>query len=213
MKKVYIFSGLGADRRVFQFINFSGLDTIFINWLTPTENETIEDYALRLTDQIKTDKPILVGLSFGGIIATEVAKLIDTEKIVLIASAQTRKEIPFYFRLAGELRLHRLLPTRLLKQPNFLSNWFFGTENQTDKKLLADILWDTDPIFLKWAIDKIVNWTNATRHKNIRQIHGTSDRILPIFFTKFDVKVSGGGHFMTVNKASELTRLIRNEIA
>ena len=103
MKKVFIFSGLGADKRVFQYMDFSGFDTTFINWLTPTKNEIIEDYALRLTDQIKTDRPILVGLSFGGIIATEVAKLIDTEKIVLIASAQTRKEIPFYFRLAGEI--------------------------------------------------------------------------------------------------------------
>lgn len=208
MKNVYIFSGLGADKRTFKNIDFSGFDTTFIEWLTPTKNETLENYSLRLTKQIKTEKPILVGLSFGGIVATEVAKHIDTEKIILISSAQTKQEIPFYYQIAGLLKLHKLLPTRLLKYPNFLSYWFFGTNNKLDKQLLSNILQDTDPTFLKWAINKIVTWTNTTKHKNVKHIHGTADRILPMKFTKFDKKIIDGGHFMIVNKADELTKII-----
>jgi pimeloyl-ACP methyl ester carboxylesterase len=210
MKNIYIFSGLGADERVFKDLDFSGFDVTFIRWTIPKDNVTIENYAKRLIEQILTKRPTLVGLSFGGIIATEVAKLIETDKIILIASAKTRQEIPFYYRFAGQLKLHKLLPTRLLKQPNFLSNWFFGTENEADRKMLADILHDTDPTFLKWAIDKIVNWTNQVRHKNVQHIHGTADRILPFRFVECDLTVFGGGHFMTVNKADELTQKLRN---
>ena len=210
MKSIYIFSGLGTDERAFKYLDFSNFDTTFIRWTQPIDNEPIEHYAKRLTEQITTTRPILIGLSFGGIIATEVAKLIDTEKIILIASAKTRKEIPFYYRFAGRLKLHKLLPINLLKRPNIFSYWFFGTLNKEDKKLLAEIFHDTDTKFLKWAISEIVGWTNQTLHQNLKHIHGTSDRILPIRFINCDLKVIGGGHFMTVNKSDELNTKLKS---
>ncbi|MEA5404462.1 alpha/beta hydrolase [Arcicella sp. DC2W] len=210
MKSIYVFSGLGADERVFKKLDFTGFDVTFIHWITPNSNETIENYALRLIEQIKTNNPILIGLSFGGMMATEVAKLIDTEKIIIIASAKTQQEIPFYYRFAGMLKLHRLIPIVVLKTPNFFSNWLFGTSNKEDKEMLASIMLDTDEVFLIWAIDKIVNWKNDIVHKNLKHIHGTSDRILPYCLVKSDIKVNGGGHLMTLNKAEELTKVIRN---
>lgn len=209
MKNVYIFSGLGADERVFKELDFSGFDVTFIHWITPIANETIENYALRLIRQINTNRPILIGLSFGGMMATEVAKLIETEKIIIIASAKNRKEIPFYYRLAGMLKLHRLIPTVVLKMPNLFSNWLFGTSNKEDKAMLASIMQDTDEVFLAWAIDKIVNWKNDKVHKNLKHIHGTADKILPYCLVKSDIKVNGGGHLMTLNKAEELTKVIK----
>ena len=53
------------------------------------------------------------------------------------------------------------------------------------------------------------DWKNQTAIKNIIHIHGTSDRILPIRFAKPDIKVINGGHLMTLNKADELTSIIR----
>ena len=210
--EIYIFSGLGADERVFQKLDFSGLTITFIHWIIPEEKETIEHYATRLLSQIKTTKPTLIGLSFGGLIAVEVAKQMDTEKVVLIASAKTKSEIPFYYRLAGRIKIHRLLPAALLKKSNLLSNWFFGASSTFDKEILKTILKETDSTFLVWAIDKVVRWTNQTELKNVKHIHGTADRILPIRFIKCDFKVKNGGHFMTLNKASELTKLIRELI-
>jgi pimeloyl-ACP methyl ester carboxylesterase len=206
---IYIFSGLGADQRVFQKLDFTGLTITFIHWVIPQESETIENYATRLLNQIETTKPTLIGLSFGGIMAVEVAKQIDTEKVILISSAKTKTEIPFYYRLAGQFKIHRLLPTALLKKSNFISNWFFGVSSTFDKELLKTILKETDSTFLTWAIDKIVGWTNQTELKNLKHIHGTADRILPIRFVNSDFKVNDGGHFMTLNKANEVTKLIR----
>lgn len=210
--EIYIFSGLGADERVFQKLDFSDFKTTFVKWIIPQDNETIENYSSRLLEQITTKKPTLIGLSYGGIIAVEVAKQIETEKVILIASAKTKNEIPFYFRFAGLLGLHKLVPTKLLKSSNFITNWFFGTNSTFDKKLLKQILIDTNPIFLKWAIEKVARWTNQTKTKNIIHIHGTSDRILPLKFVNCDLIVKDGGHLMTLNKPNELNNILRHQI-
>lgn len=188
------------------------MSTTFIKWIVPHKKETIENYATRLIDQITTTKPILIGLSFGGLMAVEVAKQIDTDKVILIASAKTKEEIPFYFRLAGKVRFHKLLPTGLLKNLNLITNWFFGTKSISDRKLLKQILIDTDSKFLKWAIDKSVRWTNDVHTKNIFHIHGTSDRILPLKFVNCSIKIENGGHLMTLNKPGELTKIIRQQL-
>ncbi len=209
-KHIYIFSGLGADESVFQLLDFSGFSISFIQWIIPNKGETIENYATRLiAGQITTKRPTLIGLSFGGLIAVEAAKQLETGKVILIASAKTKKEIPFYYRWTGRLRFHKLLPASLLKQSNFISNWFFGAITSFDKQLLKTIFRNTDPVFLKWAIDKALRWTNQTELENVKHIHGTADRILPFCFIKCDLEVKNGGHFMTINKAGELTRTIR----
>jgi len=209
MKSVYIFSGLGADERVLRDIDLSGYRVVFIQWIPPLAQERIEDYSKRLSQPIDAYRPVLIGLSFGGMIAVEVAKFIETEKIILIASAKTSNEIPFYYRLAGLLGFHTLLPIKLLLRPTIFSNWAFAVTSQKDKKLLADILRDMDPVFFKWAIREIVRWKNRYRHKNLVHIHGKADRILPFAFVRPDVAIVGGGHFMTVNKAEEITGIVR----
>ncbi|PVH25498.1 alpha/beta fold hydrolase [Sphingobacterium corticibacter] len=211
-REIYIFSGLGADERVFQKLDFSGHKIAFIKWIAPQKDETIEQYATRLREQIPTTKPILIGLSFGGIMAVEVAKQIETEKVILIASAKTKHEIPIYYRVAGSLRLHKILPTALLKKSNAITNWLFGAESTSDKALLKQIVIDTDPLFLRWAIDKIALWKNQDEPHNLIHIHGTRDKILPYRFIKNVIKVKGGGHFMTLNKEDELNRILKQEL-
>jgi len=211
-KEIYIFSGLGADERVFQRLDLSGYSVSFIKWQTPFNNESIENYSTRLLDQINSNRPILIGLSFGGLIAIEIAKQIDTEKVILISSAKRRSEIPFYYRLAGKLQLHKLLPTAFLKHSNFITNWFFGITSKSDKDLLREILIDTDEKFLRWAIDKAVNWTNKTGLRNVVHIHGTSDRILPLKYVSCDFKIRDGGHLMVLEKADQVSEILRKQL-
>lgn len=213
MKHCYLFSGLGVDERVFQYVDLPDCNVHFIKWIPPVKKESIEDYASRLLAQIETVEPVLVGLSFGGMVAIEVAKLIKTEKVILISSAKTKNEIPFYYRLAGMLNLHQLLPAGLMKQGNFISYWIFGISNKRDKELLNAILKDTDAGFLTWAIDKIVNWKNTRVPNNLIHIHGTADRILPIGFVAPDERIVGGGHFMVVDKAGQVSELLRKYLA
>jgi len=211
-KEIYIFSGLGADKRIFQRLDFSIFLPIFIEWVVPCDEETIEEYASRLLCQIKTTKPILIGVSFGGIIAIEIAKQIEIEKLILISSAKTKNEIPFYYRFAGKLKLHKLLPTRHLKSLNCVTSWLFGTSSKSDKQLLKQILADTDPFFLKWAIDKIVQWNNQVLPSIFFHIHGESDRILPKRFVKNSLTIKHGGHLMVFNKSEEVNKILLQQI-
>jgi pimeloyl-ACP methyl ester carboxylesterase len=209
-KNIYLISGLGADERVFQNLDFGKLTPSFIKWITPQRDESMPDYALRLSTQIKTEKPIILGVSFGGMLAIEIAKLIDYQEVIIVSSAKNRQEIPFYYRLFGRLNGHKLLPISLFKHANFLTYWFFGMLEKNEKKLLKSILNDTDTTFLKWAINAIVNWQNETIIHNLTHIHGASDRVLPIKNkNELTAIIPNGGHLMVFNKATELNKILK----
>ena len=212
MRKIYFIPGLGADKRVFQLLNFQQYQLAHIEWITPLPNEPISAYAIRLTEQISEQKPIIAGLSFGGMVAVEIAKCIETEMVILLASAKTRSEIPTYYRMAGKLGLHKLLPDALIRQPSYAANWFFGAENDLDKRELASILTESDPVFVRWAIDQLVHWQNQTIHPHLVHIHGSKDLALPRAFTKDTIVVPGAGHLMTLNRPEDLSRLIEKAI-
>lgn len=209
MKTLYLFSGLGADRRVFDALDFTGAEVRHIEWTTPLPNESMPDYAKRITAQIATPNPILIGLSFGGMMAVEVAKHIKTERILLISSAKGKSEIPGYYRWLGILGLHKLVPDEQVTKASWLLYWLFGTRNAEDRKLLAAILADTDPVFFKWAIHNIVTWKEMRALLPIVHIHGSADRILPCCFIKADHILPGGGHLMVVNRAKEINAIIK----
>lgn len=210
MKHIYLFSGIGADYRAFQFLDFSGFEVTHIKWISNLPDEPIEVYARRILDQINTENPILIGLSFGGIMALEVAKLIATEKIIIIASVKTHHELPFYAKGYLTRLFYLCLPQKLLSYPNFLIYWLFGLRGETDKTLFDAIMRDTDPVFLKWALCRIAIWKNSNEFETTKHIHGTADRLFPFCFVKCDIPIKNGGHFMTVNMADELSREIRS---
>jgi len=206
MREIYLLSGLGADKRVFDFLDFSGYKVNYVDWVDPFDNESIESYAKRLLVQIRTNRPIIIGVSFGGMVAVEIAKQIETDKVILISSAKTKFDIPAYFRIVGQVGLNKLIPARILKTVNGLTYWFFGTKTKKENELLTAIIKETDNRFLKWAVDKITNWRNTTLITNLIHIHGTHDKILP--FKMADFKISNGGHLMIINKGEEISRLI-----
>lgn len=209
MKEIYLISGLGADKRVFDFLDLSGYKTHHIEWIDPHHNESIEGYAKRLSTQIQKTRPVLIGISFGGMIAIEIGKQMETEKIIIISSAETKRDIPSWY-LLRKLKLHRLIPSSFLKRPTAPLLWFFGVESKQEKKLLRSIIKDTDKHFLKWAINKIVTWENEMKLKNVIRIHGTRDRMIP--YQSADYKIEDGGHLMIMSKAMEIDATLKNVI-
>ena len=211
---IYLISGLGADKRAFQKLVFpDNFEVINIEWLIPIKQESLNNYALRISKQINTNKPfILVGLSFGGIIVTELNRIIKPVKSFIISSIQNKKEIPAFLRLLGTFKIHRIIPTKFLNRTNFVLYWFFGIENDLDKKLLSQILHDTDVQFLKWAINAILSWKQEPTQLNIYHIHGTKDKMLPIRFVKPNIKIEEGGHFMIYSMADKINLIFDKEI-
>lgn len=212
MRKAYFFSGLGADERVFGFLKLEIDQKRCIKWVLPKIGEGLTDYAKRIVeeqfDKNENEPVVLIGVSFGGIVATEVSKLVKTEKLILISSIKTRHEIPLIYQIAGHLKLHVLMPAANLKSANFLTYRMFGLKEKAHKQLLKTILKETDSRFLKWAMNEIVNWRNEIVPENTVHIHGTRDWILPFRCVKNVVAVLGGGHLMVITHSSELTEII-----
>ena len=213
LKDIYCVSGLGADERVFQKLKLEGYQPVHIRWLEPEKKESISDYAHRLTEQIKSDSPILVGLSFGGIIAVEIAKQIDAQKVILISSTKNQQEVPFYFQIFRWFPIHRLIPAQvMLWFGQLLASWFFSLETLAERKLFRAILLDTNAKFMKWAVDRVVYWKNELIPHNIYHIHGDRDRIFPFRYVREDFSVQQGGHFMIMNRAEYVSQLIQKII-
>jgi pimeloyl-ACP methyl ester carboxylesterase len=213
MKHIYILSGLGADEKVFVNLNLPGYILNFIRWIPPLPNEDLTSYATRLKTQITTLEPVLIGLSFGGIMAIEISRQMRVRKIILISSVKTRLELPFHYRLAGALRLERLIPGAYLRRANAFYYKMFGLETKKEKKLLDDIFRDTGESYFRWAIGRIMRWKNMDIQRNVFHIHGNDDRILPVRFVNADMIVDGGGHFMVYNRAEEIATFILGKLA
>lgn len=206
--KCYLLSGLGADGTVFQYLDFEGVEVEYMEWLPPLPKETLPAYAKRMTQKITTPHPILVGLSFGGMVAMEIAKQIPVKKVILISSAKERKELPWFYRFSAKLKLQKILPYTLIKRTNGFTYWIFGATSAHEKALLKEIFRKTPTTFLKWAINAILTWKNTEISTHILHIHGDKDRILPYKNVKDTLCITGGGHSMIVNKAHEITPLI-----
>ena len=193
---------------MFQNFSFEGYNVIHIDWIFPLENENLQNYALRISKNIKDENAILIGLSFGGILSVEISKIKKFKKVFLLSSAKTKFEIPFYYRVLGKLNLLKIIPNSILKRVNYLTYLVFGAKTNFEKNLLKDIIKNTDKHFLKWALHQIMNWKNENYSENIVHIQGDSDLILPHNFIKYDYLIKGGTHFMTLNQSKEIETII-----
>lgn len=208
---VYFISGLGADRRAFKKLIFPpDFNLVHLDWIPAQSNESLEDYAAKLALNIDTSVPFyLIGLSFGGMLATEIAKKLNPVHTFLISSTPTFKELPWYYRIAGALRLQKLVPVSFLKKGNNIGLKFLGAKTRDERVLLKQLVIDSDPYFMKWALTCILNWRNVERPLNLTHIHGTADNILPFrFLAKPDFIIQDGGHFMVYANAAEIIKII-----
>lgn len=212
---IYFISGLGADRKAFEKIILPSHFVIHhLDWIKPYKNETLRDYSKRLSGFIDTEQDfVLVGLSFGGMIATAMNEFVRPKKTILISSIWCRKQLPFYMKLAGKLRLHKMVPVYFLSRPNKLMYWMFGAKDISEKLRLNEIAGGADPEFTKWALHAILNWKNANKPTEVIQIHGRLDKILPLDCVKPDHIIENGSHFMVWAKAVEVSKVLEKIIS
>lgn len=210
MKKVYFISGLGADQRVFANLELPNVEMVHIDWVKPSEEDTMTTYAAKLLRQIDITVPVtLLGLSFGGMLAVELSHLIDDSETILLSTAVTASAIPLRYILLEKWHLPEKIPFGLVRKANAITYRFFGIKTAEHKVLLKDILANTDEHFFRWAVHAILNWENEKVPLHVTQIHGTDDKILPLVETPNIIKVEGGGHFMVLEEAEEVSEILK----
>jgi pimeloyl-ACP methyl ester carboxylesterase len=209
-KTIYLFSGLGADSSIFANLKLPGFHKVYINWIDPLPNETIPHYADRIRSQITEENPDIIGVSFGGMVAVEVSKLIEVNKMVLISSAQTKNELNRFQSFFMRMGFNHIVPGALLRHTNFLMYTYFGTHTPHDKKALSTLLKHTDITFFRWALKSIACWDNTVPPERTIQIHGTADRIIACRRVHPEYRIKGGGHLMVYTKADTISKIIVN---
>ncbi|MFD2163381.1 alpha/beta hydrolase [Paradesertivirga mongoliensis] len=192
--KAYFISGLAADGSVFSKLKLPHhIEVIYLDWLPVQPCESLQQYSLRLAQPIKKDEPfVLIGLSFGGIVAIEISKVFSPFKLILISSAARVDQIPVVYRLMGKLKMELMLPPGMLIVLKPFLYWFFGPLSKDSTKLIGDYISKADHRLLIWSLGKISRWRNNEQLPGLVQIHGSSDRVFPISISKADHIVAGG---------------------
>jgi len=208
---LYFISGLGADERVFNKLILPEQYKInHIKWPELSQNETLHSYCLKISALIDRSQPFsLIGLSFGGIVATEISKFLQPQATIIISSISTRNGLPIHYKICGWLRLNKLVPAFAMNKVYPFTYWYFGVTERADKTLLKEVIHDTPTQFLKWAINEILHWKNEVRPDNLYHIHGTNDKLFPFSITNADNAVENGGHLMVYTNADSVSNLIR----
>ena len=212
MEHIYCISGFGADERAFSKLNFGAHSVNYLPWQLPGKNETLLQYIQRFIEQIDQPDPILVGLSFGGMVSIEIAKQIPVKKIFMISSVKIAAEMPWYFRLAGKTRINKILPLKPYSFLEPIENYNLGLQTEEEKVLVREYRKNINPQYSNWAINQIINWQNTFTPGNVIHIHGSNDHIFPIKNIAADYIIRGGGHFMVMNRAKEVNDILRHEL-
>ena len=212
---VYFISGLGADERAFQRIRLpAGFEIRHIPWLPVKGDETIEGYARQMAAAIEPGKPfMLAGLSFGGMMATEISKFLKPEKLILFSTVKCRQELPSIYLRAGRLGLYRFLrKTRIPLSLPFL-HWFFGPLDAESRRLIDSFRDQIEPGYLRWSLKQISCWQNRDIFNPHVQIHGERDRAFPKSLVKANYVIGKAGHLCVFSHAEEVNRILRKELS
>jgi pimeloyl-ACP methyl ester carboxylesterase len=211
---LYFISGLGADKRVFRKLQIPESFIIHhVEWVPVHPEDSLSQYCSRLIEQLPFAEPfILIGLSFGGIIAMELSKKIRPVQTVLISSISGPHELGTIYTLLAKLKFQKIIPLRFFLKPSRVLYRLFGAHTKEEKILLRDILLDTDPAFFQWAIGRMTSWKNDWKPARLLHIHGTRDKILPYNKNMRAIKVEGGEHLMVYSRAKEISSLLLDHL-
>jgi pimeloyl-ACP methyl ester carboxylesterase len=208
MKTIYCISGLGADEKAFSKLNIEGYQLKVIDWIDPVKNEPLVNYATRMLQFIDDQNPILMGLSFGGIMCIEIAKQIPVQKIILISTIKTKYELPLWMKLVAKTRLHKIYSMKSYKITQPFQNLFLGATSQDEKAMANNYRKNANTSYVKWAVNQILNWQNKEVPAPVFHIHGNADRMFPVKKVKADAIITNGKHLMIMTKANEVSKAI-----
>lgn len=199
---VYFVPGMAANPLIFENIKLpeNQFKMHWLEWLIPVENESISDYSKRMVEKIEHDNVVLLGVSFGGIVAQEMSKHLTLRKLFVVSSVKTKHELPKRMKLAKLTKAYKFLPTSLIENIDSLANYTFGKSIKKRVSLYRKYLSIRDKIYLDWAIEQMVCWEQDKPIPGAIHIHGEKDAVFPHKHLGDCITVKGGTHIMIINK-------------
>ncbi|MAU16385.1 MAG: alpha/beta hydrolase [Muricauda sp.] len=200
---VYLMPGMAANSTIFENIKLpeDRFKIHTLDWFVPDKGMSLVDYAKKMCEKIHEPNPVLLGVSFGGMLVQEMAKIIPTQKVIVVSSVKSKYELPKRMIFAKYTKVHKLLPTGLVNNVELLAKYAFGETVTKRLHLYEKYLSIRDKYYIDWSIDQIVNWDQEVPPKNTVHIHGERDAVFPIANIKDCIPVKNGTHTMIIHRA------------
>jgi hypothetical protein len=208
---IYFVPGLAASIAIFEHLELpeDTFEVHYLDWLVPkSQHETLSDYAERMCVRIKHKNPVLVGVSFGGVMVQEMSKIIDVKKTIIISSVKTKHELPRRLHIAKATKAYKLFPTKAIVNIESFAKYAFGDIAKKRIELYRKYLSMRDETYLPWAVYHVLHWQQETLLPNVVHIHGDADGVFPIKHIKNCHVIHGGTHVMILNKAKQISKLL-----
>jgi len=212
---IYLISGLGLNERVFSRLSLEELKVVDLPWIEPHKGETLSSYAQRMLDPYISPgdpAPVIVGLSFGGIIAVEIAKLIPVKKVIIISSIKHYRERPFYMNLLRWIPVYFLFSYEFYQRTIGIWGRIFGIHSKAEAKIFLQMFARMSNYYVAWATNQVLTWKNTDIPPHILHIHGKKDKVFPALFIQDAEWIESGDHGMIVHKPRELSRIIQDAV-
>ncbi|MDC8000451.1 alpha/beta hydrolase [Aequorivita todarodis] len=204
---IYFVPGMAAGSEIFRNIKFPETYEVHIlEWLIPEKNESLKAYAERMARRIQEKDPILIGVSFGGVVVQEMRDFLNLKKLIIISSVKSRDELPRRMKLASLTKAYKLIPTGLVLSADDLTKYSIGPKTKKRLSLYQEYLHVRDKQYLDWALEKMITWDKKEKLENVIHIHGEKDVVFPIKYIDRCEVIKGGTHIMILNKGREISQ-------
>ena len=199
---VYFMPGLAASPDIFEYIKLppQKFEMHYLEWFLPEPGMSLREYARRMSECVTHPDPVLVGVSFGGMLVQEMMSFLNPRKVIIVSSIKCMDEMPRRLLLARYTKLHRLLPTGMINNVEVLARFAFGDPVRKRLQLYERYLGLRDKNYLDWSIDRIVHWDRQEPEPGLIHIHGEQDAVFPMGYIGSCLPVPGGPHTMIIHR-------------
>lgn len=200
---VYFMPGMAASSAIFEYLALDKdiFQIHLLDWFMPNKGQDMASYALEMSSRITHKNAVLIGVSLGGILVQEIAKIISVKKVIIISSIKSSQELPKKMRFAKYTHVHKLLPTGLVNNVEILAKYAFGDVVTKRLALYEKYLSVRDKDYIDWCIDAMVRWEQPYPQADVIHIHGDKDTVFPIANIKHCQVVRNGTHTMIIHRA------------
>lgn len=205
---IYFVPGLAANNKIFEHIqlDLTKYECHFLEWKIPTsKDESIQSYAQRMCDDITKENPVLIGVSFGGVMVQEMSKLITCKKVIIISSVKNNQEFPKRLKFALATKAYKLFPAKFIENLDSYIAYFLGDYHNKTLDTYNKYMSVRNANYLHWAIYTVLHWNQKETLENITHIHGTDDGIFPIKHIEDCISIENGTHVMILLKAKKVS--------
>jgi len=208
----YFVPGLAASKEIFKNIRLpeDQFEIHILEWLIPDKGQSLSSYAKRMADRVEHPNPVILGVSFGGVVAQEMCAFLNPKKLIIVSSVKTRNELPKRLKAVRKTGIYKLVPTGWALSVKDLTKFAIGPRSRKRLKLYQEYLWMRDKVYLDWAIKQMVCWERETPLMDITHIHGDADIVFPIKNIEATHILPQGTHIMVLNKGSKVSKLLQN---